>query len=139
MEDCERFCNRTMFAVVLGVLSGVFGVGFCFLRLKIADRIGSAIFLIAWSCAIAYVTYDGSSYYSTGVGPGTHAGTLYFATWTCFIVSLKMTSKLLIEFFLIPAASEEDTIPQEGEAVAVVREEKVRASRSRGAGGNGRS
>jgi hypothetical protein len=108
----EKFCNRTLFAVILGVLSGVAGVVICFLRLKIVDQIGSMLSLVAWCCAAVYITY---SYdvgpYENSAGPGKEPGTLYFGTWTCLIISLKMASKLLIESTIPEGAKVAPQVP----------------------------
>jgi hypothetical protein len=111
----EKFCNRSLFAVILGVLSGVFGVVICFLRLKIVDQIGSMLSLVAWCCAAVYVTYSYDVGPYENIGPGKDPGTLYFATWACLIISLKMASKLLIE----SAIPEYAKVAPQGEVGAV--------------------
>jgi hypothetical protein len=116
----EEFCNRTMFAVILGLLSGLSGVVICFLRLKIVDHIGSMLSLLVWCFAAVYVTYtDANPSPYENIGPGKDPGTLYFATWACLIISLKIASKLLIET-VIPDCAEDapqgevGDIPTEG-------------------------
>ena len=107
----EKFCNRSLFAAFLGLLSGLSGVLICYLRLKIVDQIGSMLSLVAWCCAAVYVTYtyaDVGPYENTG--PGKDPGTLYFATWACVIISLKMASKLLIEIAVSEGAKEDPEV-----------------------------
>jgi hypothetical protein len=94
----EKFCNRSLFAAILRLLSGVSGVVICFLLLKIVDQIGSMLSLVTWCCVAVYVvsySYDVGP--NENIGPGKDPGTLYFATWACLTISLKTASKLLIE------------------------------------------
>lgn len=83
LED-SKVCSRTMFGVVLGALSVIFGIAMMFQNDKFAELYGSIVLLIAWCFGISYITFDD--------GPGTFIGTLYFSTWFCMFCTFFVAS-----------------------------------------------
>jgi hypothetical protein len=86
----ETYCNRTGFAIILGLVSGVAAVGMFLLRHKMVLQLASMISLVAWCFGVAYITYE--------QGPGNKVGVLFFSTWTTLAVSLYLAVNSVKDF-----------------------------------------
>jgi hypothetical protein len=99
----DAFCNRTIFAISIGVVSGcvsfiwmIFGA-----RLPaLADVIMGWLMLTGWVFAILNITFG-----DEGEAPARNIGNLYFATWAGFIISCLLASSNLRAMF-VTAGSE---------------------------------
>ena len=106
--DSDSSCKRTMFAIVLGVISGLICCGLIMLRVRIVEQIGSIFLLAAWCFAAGYITFD--------QGPGTAVGTLYFSTWAALFFALNVAALSVKELFEAAAATftnADETAPAE--------------------------
>jgi hypothetical protein len=95
--DLDDFCNRTVFAISIGVVSGCIAFIWIFCGAKlpaIADVIMGWLMLIAWVFAVGYITFGDDD-----DSPAKNIGNLYFATWTSFIISCLLASSSLRAMF----------------------------------------
>jgi putative Mn2+ efflux pump MntP len=104
-DDSDSTCKRTMFAIVLGAISGLVGFGLVMLRVRIVEQIGSIFLLAVWCFAAGYITYD--------QGPGNAVGTLYFSTWAALFFALNVAAVSIKELFEAATTSTntEETAP----------------------------
>jgi hypothetical protein len=94
-DDCESMddnetCKCTLFAVILGVISGISGLILVLVPIKMVGQVWSFFLLAAWCFAAGYVTFE--------QGPGTMMGTLYFSTWASVFFSLNVAATSVHEF-----------------------------------------
>jgi amino acid transporter len=97
-KDDDDFCDRTVFAISIGVVSGcvAFIWMICGTRLPaIADVILGWLMLIAWIFAVGYITFGDDD-----ASPAKNIGNLYFVTWTGFIISCLVASSSLRAMFV---------------------------------------
>jgi hypothetical protein len=89
--DCKvvgktQVCNRTRYSLYLNMVTVVVSVG-CSAANRLApiefQSLVAFLLVICYGCAVAYVTF--------GSGPGTTLGTLYFATWLAFFLTINIT------------------------------------------------
>jgi hypothetical protein len=98
----EIYCDRTGFAIILGLVSGVAAVGMSLLRHKMVLQLASIISLVAWCFGVAYITYE--------KGPGNKVGVLFCSTWTSLVISLYLAVKSVQEFIADRAQSGEEGV-----------------------------
>jgi hypothetical protein len=83
--DTDR-CNRTKFAIGLGLASGVLAL--VMLPFKhapmICHMVMGLLLLCSWCCGVAFITF--------GDGPGINLGNVYFATWISLFLCLNITT-----------------------------------------------
>mmetsp|Transcript_70548 Transcript_70548/g.106726 ORF Transcript_70548/g.106726 Transcript_70548/m.106726 type:complete len:234 (-) Transcript_70548:115-816(-) len=106
-------CNRNLFAIILGVCSGV--VAMAMIGMKNAppacQAVISVLLLAAWSCGVAYITFDD--------GPGSRLGNVYFATWISLYLCVSITTTCVGSLIGdAQAADTEDNEPEEVEKLA---------------------
>jgi hypothetical protein len=96
---CKSFstkpCNINKFAISLGVLGGLTGMGMSYLTTKktltiLHEVAVSMLSFIFFTFGLIFITF--------GSGPGTTIGNLYFSTWLGFIVSFTLISECGREF-----------------------------------------
>lgn len=79
-------CNRNLFAIILGVSSGV--VAAAMIPMKNAppscQAVIAVLMLTAWSCGVSYITFNG--------GPGSTLGNVYFSTWISLYLCVNITT-----------------------------------------------
>jgi amino acid transporter len=95
--DDNDFCSRTVFAMSLGVVSGVVAFLWMILGAKlpaIVDTILGWLMLAAWVFGIGYITFGDKEDV-----PARNIGNLYFATWAGFIISCLLASGSLRALF----------------------------------------
>jgi hypothetical protein len=112
-EESLATCNRTRFAIYGGLASTVVSMITVVLRKSApmeVQAIAGFMLVVTWACGVSYITF--------GSGPGTGLGSLYFATWSCFFVSLNVTATC---------------------ATIYIRENKIQITRGGDSGGEGSS
>lgn len=112
-------CSRTLFGLILGLLSFAVGMALIAVNLELAlAQLISVLFLVAWCFAAAYLTYD--------EGPGVPVGTLYFGVWFALLFSLAVAAPAILQFFhkILPAraATTEETPAAEGEGEVATKD-----------------
>jgi hypothetical protein len=96
-EDCGNrefaysdYCQRSSFAVILGLVSGVVGVAMVLSTNRTVMQATSIALLAAWCVGVAKTTYND--------GPGKDVSVLYFSTWTSLSLALHMASMAMRDF-----------------------------------------
>jgi hypothetical protein len=98
IDDGTDFCDRTTFAMSIGLVSGIIALIWMLLGARlpsIADVILGWLMLVAWVFAIGYITFGNDEDV-----PARNIGNLYFATWAGFILSCLLASDSLRSLFL---------------------------------------
>ena len=117
-EDSTTVCNRNLFAIILGVGSGV--IALVMVPLKgappICQGVVSLLLLICWACGVSYITFDN--------GPGSSLGNVYFATWISLFLCVNITSTCLM---LLLHGKDGPPPPQQQQAAAPAKEESERS------------
>jgi len=110
-EDAEDsgFCDRTIFGLVLGVISFLVGISIAWVQIRLVlAQIISMAFLVAWCFGVAYLTFD--------QGPGTDVGTIYFASWLSLLFTVFIAAPAILEkvhSFLGPETTEASPVTTE--------------------------
>lgn len=79
-----KVCARTLFAIILGAVSGIIGMILVAVPSVAIHQVMSIILLAAWCFEISYVSF--------GQGPATLVNTLYFSSWAGLITSLSLAA-----------------------------------------------
>jgi hypothetical protein len=121
--DDNATCRRTLFGLVLGAVSFVFGGSSALVRLDGGlSKLSSGFFLIAWCFGIAYLTY--------GDGPAVYVSPMYFAIWAAFCFSLSMAAPAFFELLVgqketTDVSASQEQAAAEGDAVAAASKTKT--------------
>lgn len=97
-------CKHNKYAISLGVIGTVFGVGMSYLTSKgslkiLYELIVSCLAFILFAAGVIVITFS--------PGPGTTIGNLYFSTWLAFIVSVMLFTECVHEFMQVKSGDVE--------------------------------
>jgi hypothetical protein len=125
INDGTDFCDRTTFAMSIGLVSGVIALIWMVLGARlpaIADVILGWLMFVAWIFAIGYITFGNDEDV-----PARNPGNLYFATWAGFILACLLASDSLRSLFLATCGGNkgETSTTEEAKADKAAAEEDV--------------
>jgi hypothetical protein len=97
----EKMCARTVFAFVLGAVSGLFAIVFMVFQHELIEQMMSVLFLGAWCFGVAYLTFNN--------GPAMFVGIYFFSVWAAFLFALCMAMTSLKSFHTRIMGGDDDT------------------------------
>lgn len=91
--DDNETCNRTIFGIVLGAVTFIFGGTSALVTLEpYLSNLAAGVFVVAWCFGVAYLTFN--------EGPALQVGTQYFAIWAALMFALYMAAPGFFELFV---------------------------------------
>lgn len=89
--DDSQMCHRSLFAFVLGAVSGIWALAFMAFSYELLEQVVSVGLTAAWCFSIAYLTFD--------QGPATFVGSFYFSVWFSFMFVFWMAVHSVVDMY----------------------------------------
>jgi len=95
----DLFCNRTILAIVLGILGACFSLAVIGAKLALTSNTrGLSNFESTSACMLFFTFSFGVAFITSKKGPGAPLGNLYYSTWACFLSTFYIGSSCFEEY-----------------------------------------